>query len=1546
LQINTYNSELPRNKLLENMATYSFSADGAIGGYDSDLLTAFDKILKPKNRSRLSKQEVTQWRERDIFPDSLKGVPLRGIKSGIYRNTPYYERRQFMTEHIAPVVISDKQSWTITVPVKGLDLAKPTALGVIPTGFVRRVVSFTQATRRFAIKGEQWHINALLPGGMQRQAEITNDMVQAMYATSIQFSIQCMLRTHGYNLHSINALYHATLGGVDQYWAYRKKFFNIIAKHDRPMNEIIPAMEDIQKYLGGSSDCVIIARNTERKVRLDKPKHTDAQYTGGRKEGFDGKVNDSKPVDFLMGNKIFALQPHVDSQNRLDDPLLNVSVELGEYHVAGCRTGVTRRGALYSKHEMNPLIYDETEDMNIVVDFEDMINCSGMFNSVHELEKPDFHPISAGNKGSGYPADLKMDFLSKDDPKDPTKRIKIDVIGETGAYEPQHMAAFTSKFLSRFQLLNNEEILEAGYSTLDDIARAPFDIRTFTRFCELNISPDNIVDLPDDRFFSPKQQGQVKILKATDSTGSFYKLVDDAALLPSTMSNSIYFGCHSLWGLDSIAQTGGNINLKKFTKSVKAMISTFGKLHPRSEILDERFTPSAVPKRDVAWAWWSNLISNNSFMWVNVDYSSSSNDPLVITVTGDGRFALPSHEIINGLLQACPHVRRFVDMLDQPQALSRTLQNELAFCLRSSEPKEISKERPRSSELPSSPISVEDNEQQEYPANMEDQVNSSVDNDHETTSTSSNSSGFNQNEDEAFEEITYSRRAPVPKVVGDSELPTYGRVVSTYMAEQMSGSGPRFAQHSAAELLALLVTVRILRISYEKTTKEKNGKFTITPDQQQKLNSESLDTLRSLAFSAGSSLYVVLAAIERVLIQTASQEFGISTLKVLSFLITSNPSYAFEYASDESRYIESALTQFSDSFSAFETTFVLDYFGASRVGHSIELDKIGEFYDPRKEYGNLYSVVPENFEVVLSSTETTLRANANRYKAKYVPPYFRSQISLLTNQKVYIDALLRILGILNNNGTTEEVRRRLNRIQEIMAEASNVAECVTRILRWVTRGLTSEAQSVQREIAKEFFLVLGNSNEDVMLLIKDIESEIASKKLSVQTKMKKINALHGQFQQIRAESSKRVIGSFYVLTALTFTSESVVSLYSYYKANGYYGGKNSLKEPIILPSSHKDPLQKGTLRDLEIMYEQVVSAESGGLLANLRTVGESVRNRLPEFYYGSMLTSQYDIKSSSRDNQGYLRRRLTYLKRDTLASKELDRKFNGLASIISDPIALSVARANALTPFNEENILTMLRNDLIIPFEMYLFKCWMRYMAYMVVKLKGIQETASGERVGGTGFISFGGVVFAINSDAGAMDNLQHLSAHTCFVTTNPENLYIAHDAHIVGRRGGASTELFDMRNFTEHGTDYLDPKADLFGHGCSMLPVPAPIGTASSILPLFLDITGRPHNLVEIGAAPPEALETPMYPSCYRACSYWGIVPKTKVKDVSESRITDTRTINTECLRGQTRYWNYVTNSYTDDNMVTSHSLWGEECTYPGCQEARAGNKDFRRGV
>lgn len=1533
--------------------------------YDNDLSTVFYERMRPEARVP-TKKEMTRWIEKDLFPDYLKRVNLTNISQGIIAFTPFYQRYTLM-KHIAPIKRTNEKSWEITVQVKPLELAEPTPRGSLPSGPTKRTEKYTQSTKRFAAKGEKWHVDILLEGGMERLAQQAKDLFLSFMHSAIQYSIECMLRAHGYNTLSLNNVFHPNLG-IDRYWDHRKFFFNIVQREDRPFNEMIPRIESIQKTVHGESDILLIHRQSESKVMLQKEKHTDYRYAGNSTEGFDNKVNSADPVLSLMRNKIFSISPYTDAHGKLDDPLLNTSIVIGEYHIAGCRSGVVNLGVNFTRNELDPLIYDQDHDMDLPVSFREIILCSGIFeDTVGELRNPDFSPFGKTG-GSGYASDLKYDPLSKDG-KDPSKRVKIDLIGEALCYEAEYSKAYADKFLSKSPGLQNS--VNAGYEALKEASEAEFDIDWFNAFFSLNVNPGNIADMPSDRIFGTKSGTvPVKVLKATDSTGSFYKM---PIRQETEVDYSKMFGCHSPWALWSISNQYEDKGVKNFCKELKATVKLWNKIHPISEITNPALTPHSVYRADETWAFWSNLVCNNVFLWINSDYSSGSLSPLTIDLSASSlpRFSPPSKQMVGALLDVCPHIRHYAST-GSDDAIVTQLSNELNLVLRSYQHEESSSNEDASNDYRQSSeynVNSEEEDLIESTANLLEfgtgnvaSTSDMVDEEEQDRYRENNADNMTDGEEESTSDILdYQKDVfsdDVAPVFSQTVLPQRtdsllqfdgGKALTRGISQQMGRSHKRRKHVPIHDLLNLIVTVRLVRIVMEhKDKKDQHAEWNNISNSKNTveiLSSNNKKDLYSLLSSGKYHLFARLAAVEKLCASHLSSYGVRSPVNVTNYLTYYNPGYAFAKATDETAYISRCLAQFCESF-AHDTRFVLDYFNASMdADRSVRLDRVGN-YDPNDEYGNLDTTDPGKWD----RAEAFFRRSASNCKAMYVPPYFRSVITEFSNQKLYIDTLLRILSSVNREGSDSQIEERLRKLEEIMSSKSPTAEaCIRSILDWVSISLRNN-KGPEYDVALSFFGLLGESKEDVLRFVKDVQDEMIQKKKTVIENMKKLSSMHKKFAGAKGAFSHKDTEPLYLLTAFCVTGSNVRSLYRWYCQEGYYDNLNDAKSvyPPLIVSSQTDPFQRGTLRDLEAMFEEVDSAsKSSHVRPGLRSVSDASLNRISELYYGSMVASGYPFKSGRRRRRNYSRAEddtswdsINYIRADVLAEKELDKKLTDLSRMVSDPMVLAFARSNLLTPFLWKNIDTLMNNDLFPPFDFYLFKAWIRNAGNMAVKLKGM-TTRNNEQVGGSGFIAIGNMVFSANSDAGSQDTLQHLSGDACFVVTDPQNIYVVPDCDITQYLGGCNTQLFDMRELIQHGTDYLNPRADVYGDDCSLLPVVAPIGTCSSKAPTFLDVTGRPHHMISINVVGEEALETPMYPTCYRACQNWGLEPGGRTVD--KSKISPSKMINYDCLRGQTRYWDYRTKSYGDKGKITSYSLWGEDFTFEGAKALRSGTKTRR---
>jgi hypothetical protein len=159
----------------------------------------------------------------------------------------------------------------------------------------------------------------------------------------------------------------------------------------------------------------------------------DYQHIGPSTSGFNNKYASVTPVDSIKGNSVYVITPFQTSNDTVYDPLLRRNRQIGEYHIIANRF-MYQDSHKYSSNDLSIAVYDEDEDTNKRIDMYIALEMCGFFDHDGYLLPPTHTLGGGGNRGygSGSIEDLKADFLSKDDPTNPTDRIAVRLMGEIG----------------------------------------------------------------------------------------------------------------------------------------------------------------------------------------------------------------------------------------------------------------------------------------------------------------------------------------------------------------------------------------------------------------------------------------------------------------------------------------------------------------------------------------------------------------------------------------------------------------------------------------------------------------------------------------------------------------------------------------------------------------------------------------------------------------------------------------------------------------------------------------------------------------------------------------------------------------------------------------------------------------------------------------------------------------------------------------------------------------------------------------------------------
>jgi hypothetical protein len=286
------------------------------------------------------------------------------------------------------------------------------------------------------------------------------------------------------------------------------------------------------------------------------------------------------------------------------------------------------------------------------------------------------------------------------------------------------------------------------------------------------------------------------------------------------------------------------------------------------------------------------------------------------------------------------------------------------------------------------------------------------------------------------------------------------------------------------------------------------------------------------------------------------------------------------------------------------------------------------------------------------------------------------------------------------------------------------------------------------------------------------------------------------------------------------------------------------------------------------------------------------------------------------------------LSRENLSGADFSRRFDDLANHVRTVHELAISRALLFASVNKQNFKSMLDNQLPVPFEALGLKPLMRYDTYTIVKMAD---------AGQAGYIIFGNPCFTVSNYG--MEQRRH-HQFTCtggFVMVDHRNIFVQHNAHVVNRGGGASTKAYDPRLQASNPGAYFNPAARKYGSnaGESIIWTLQAYGFHRRA-PRAIDITGRKNKLKARGVIKADQAVALDYDTPYRTACLWGL------RGSNEDTIADVdkgdQAYNTECLRGQTFYYDRSTGGFTQSCKDQSFSHWGETGTYPGVQRARAG--------
>lgn len=409
----------------------------------------------------------------------------------------------------------------------------------------------------------------------------------------------------------------------------------------------------------------------------------------------------------------------------------------------------------------------------------------------------------------------------------------------------------------------------------------------------------------------------------------------------------------------------------------------------------------------------------------------------------------------------------------------------------------------------------------------------------------------------------------------------------------------------------------------------------------------------------------------------------------------------------------------------------------------------------------------------------------------------------------------------------------------------------------------------------------------------------------------------------------------YVQTSMSFSTYALGSLVDFYRRN------NGSRVPVLCSSPANENVC-GSLDDLFSLFEgnnqsmvrptSLEQMEANCELLDLyiprHVAAEGLSpHRQSQSTFSSMFSSGYNtynpvIRASGDDSRTVVS--------GAISNAHLLNFVKELAIGNSD-LTVLFGRTVALSAANKNNWLAMGNKNIAPLIEFRLFKPWMRYDAYALIKIQDNGEAFK---------TNIGLPCFTATTLSDQQRLVAQFKCKGGPLMVDVRNVFVARHVHVCELGGGASAVFYDPKAMMRDGEDYLNPQAGRFGGDenqskASIIVTAQPLG-AHKEGHKIVDIRGRLDNLVKMGLPLTKLDKSLQYSTAWRTCTTWNIKNTGGNGGFAQPRSQDVVEPNTNCLRGQTMLWNRATGQF--DHLIPSLSHWGERGTYRGARKARAG--------
>lgn len=156
------------------------------------------------------------------------------------------------------------------------------------------------------------------------------------------------------------------------------------------------------------------------------------------------------------------------------------------------------------------------------------------------------------------------------------------------------------------------------------------------------------------------------------------------------------------------------------------------------------------------------------------------------------------------------------------------------------------------------------------------------------------------------------------------------------------------------------------------------------------------------------------------------------------------------------------------------------------------------------------------------------------------------------------------------------------------------------------------------------------------------------------------------------------------------------------------------------------------------------------------------------------------------------------------------------------------AKAFLQLKITEDNLLRLVDHDIPIPMNFILFRPHMQYRTLGVVKCK---------RNGGTGFTGLGYSNLAMSAATDIKTTRMAYTTHFRSIVTQPKNLYVQPDVHVLSCEGGGGCRFFNPETYHNLDLDHMENSLI-----CAAVPV------TETNFPAVMDISGRMYTELNMG--------------------------------------------------------------------------------------------------